>query len=73
MRILVAGATGAVGSRLVPRLVAAGHSVTGLTRSAAKVKALSRAGAAGAVADPLDFAAVERLCLTSGLRSSFTK
>jgi nucleoside-diphosphate-sugar epimerase len=63
MRILVAGATGAVGSRLVPRLVAAGHSVTGLTRSAAKVRALSRAGAAAAVADALDFAAVREALL----------
>ena len=63
MRILVAGATGAVGSRLVPRLVAAGHSVTGLMRSAAKVRALSRAGAAAAVADALDFAAVREALL----------
>jgi nucleoside-diphosphate-sugar epimerase len=36
MRIFVAGATGAVGQYLVPALVAAGHSVIGTTRSAAK-------------------------------------
>ena len=62
MRILVAGATGAVGSRLVPRLVAAGHAVTGLTRSPAKVETLSAAGAAATVVDALDFAAL-RLAL----------
>ena len=63
MRILVAGATGAVGSRLVPRLVAAGYAVTGLTRSPAKVEALSGAGAAAAVVDALDFAAVRAALL----------
>ena len=57
MRILVAGATGAIGRRLVPQLVAAGHAVTGLTRSPAKVEALSGAGAAATVVDALDFAA----------------
>ncbi|HYW83869.1 MAG TPA: NAD-dependent epimerase/dehydratase family protein, partial [Spirochaetia bacterium] len=31
---MVAGAAGAIGTRLVPLLVAAGHTVTGLTRSA---------------------------------------
>jgi NADPH:quinone reductase-like Zn-dependent oxidoreductase len=34
MRVFVAGATGAVGSRLIPLLVSAGHSVLGLTRNA---------------------------------------
>jgi len=63
MRILVAGATGAIGSRLVPRLVAAGHAVTGLTRSPAKVEALSGAGAAATVVDALDFAAVRAALL----------
>lgn len=32
MRVLLAGATGAIGSRLVPQLLEAGHQVTGLTR-----------------------------------------
>ncbi|MGW2857129.1 NAD-dependent epimerase/dehydratase family protein, partial [Streptomyces sp. NPDC001215] len=35
MRVLVAGATGAVGSLLVPMLVAAGHEVTGTSRTLA--------------------------------------
>ena len=63
MRILVAGATGAIGRRLVPRLVAAGHAVTGLTRSSAKVEALSGSGAAATVVDALDFAAVRAALL----------
>ena len=41
MRVFVAGATGAVGSRLLPLLVAAGHSVVGLTRSPAKAEAIA--------------------------------
>ena len=40
MKILVAGATGALGKQLVPRLVAAGHEVVGMTRSVAKRNAL---------------------------------
>jgi 2-alkyl-3-oxoalkanoate reductase len=36
MRIFVAGATGALGKQLVPKLIANGHEVTGMTRSEAK-------------------------------------
>ncbi|QQO16470.1 NAD-dependent epimerase/dehydratase family protein [Bradyrhizobium diazoefficiens] len=54
MRIFVAGATGAVGQYLVPALVAAGHSVVGTTRSAAKADVLRRLGAEPAIADGLD-------------------
>jgi uncharacterized protein YbjT (DUF2867 family) len=63
MRVLVAGATGAVGSRLIPLLVAVGHTVTGLTRSPAKVEAIRSSGATAAVADALDAAAVRRAVL----------
>lgn len=58
MRVFVAGAAGAVGRRLIPRLVAAGHSVTGLTHSPQKAAAIRHAGAEPAVADGLDRAAV---------------
>ena len=44
MRVFVAGATGAIGRQLVPRLVAAGHEVHGMTRSASKRALLERAG-----------------------------
>jgi 2-alkyl-3-oxoalkanoate reductase len=54
MRIFVAGATGAVGRRLVPRLVGAGHAVTGLTRTPAKADLIRELGAEPAVADALD-------------------
>jgi nucleoside-diphosphate-sugar epimerase len=60
MRIFVAGATGAVGRRLVPLLVANGHEVIGTTRSAAKAAELRAAGAQPAVVDVLDPAAVEQ-------------
>jgi nucleoside-diphosphate-sugar epimerase len=54
MRVFVAGATGAIGKQLVPRLVAAGHEVHGMTRSASKQAMLSELGAVPVVADALD-------------------
>jgi nucleoside-diphosphate-sugar epimerase len=54
MRVLVAGATGAIGKHLVPRLVAAGHEVHGLTRSESKQAMLDEMGAVPTVADALD-------------------
>lgn len=54
MRILLAGATGAIGRQLVPRLVAAGHEVVGLTRRPERVEQLERAGATGVVCDVKD-------------------
>jgi nucleoside-diphosphate-sugar epimerase len=60
MRILVAGATGALGKQLLPRLVANGHEVTGMTRSATKQDAIRAVGATPLVADALDPDAVAR-------------
>jgi len=54
MRVFVAGATGAIGTQLVPRLVAAGHEVHGMTRSRSKQAMLSGLGAVPVVADALD-------------------
>ena len=54
MRVLVAGATGAIGKQLVPRLVAAGHEVHGMTRSESKQVMLDEMGAVPVVADALD-------------------
>ena len=53
MKVFVAGATGAIGRQLVPRLVAAGHEVVAMTRDAAKQDALRGLGARPVVADAL--------------------
>jgi nucleoside-diphosphate-sugar epimerase len=58
MRILVAGATGAVGLQLVPQLIAAGHSVVGTTRTPAKAMIIKRMGAEPAIANGLDAPAI---------------
>ena len=58
MRVFVAGASGAIGRPLVPKLVAAGHEVTGMTRSEAKAGAIRQAGADAAVVDVFDADAV---------------
>ncbi|MBY8841314.1 NAD(P)-dependent oxidoreductase [Streptomyces sp. SP2-10] len=58
MRVFVAGGTGVLGRRLVPQLVARGHQVTATTTSAAKLGAIARLGADGAVMDGLDAASV---------------
>jgi nucleoside-diphosphate-sugar epimerase len=54
MKVLLAGATGALGKQLVPRLVADGHEVVGITRTESKLAMLSELGARGVVADVLD-------------------
>jgi nucleoside-diphosphate-sugar epimerase len=45
MGVFVAGATGAIGKQLVPRLVAVGHEVHGIRRSESKQATLSQLGA----------------------------
>jgi nucleoside-diphosphate-sugar epimerase len=62
MRVFVAGATGAIGMQLVPRLVAAGHEVHGMTRSESKQAMLSELGAVAVVADALDLDQVADRC-----------
>ncbi|HEY8639169.1 MAG TPA: NAD(P)-dependent oxidoreductase [Solirubrobacterales bacterium] len=59
MRVFVAGASGAIGRPLVPKLVAAGHEVTGTTRNERSTEAIRAAGAQAAICDALDPAAVE--------------
>ena len=54
MKVFVAGATGAVGKRLVPLLVASGYEVTAMTRSSEKADSLRAVGAEPVVADGLD-------------------
>ncbi|NED94851.1 NAD(P)-dependent oxidoreductase [Phytoactinopolyspora alkaliphila] len=58
MKIYLAGATGALGTRLLPLLTGAGHDVVATTRSAGKAAQLTAAGATPAVVDALDADAV---------------
>src|SRR4051795_2835475 len=60
MRVFVAGATGALGRRLVPKLVENGHQVTGTTRSESKADMVRALGGEPAVLDALDKNAVKR-------------
>ncbi len=58
MRIFLAGATGAIGRRLTPLLLAAGHEVTGSTRSPETARELNATGVHGVVVDVFDAAAL---------------
>ena len=58
MRVFLAGATGALGAPLVRALVAAGHEVTGTSRTPARAAAVDAAGGHGVVCDALDRDAV---------------
>jgi 2-alkyl-3-oxoalkanoate reductase len=60
MRVLVAGASGAIGTRLVPQLVHRGHQVVGTSRSADKAEQLRALGCEPVAVDLLDRAAVGR-------------
>lgn len=63
MRIFVAGASGVIGVRLVPLLVAAGHQVAGMTRSPGKVAELEALGAEPVLCDVYDRAALRSALL----------
>src|ERR1700726_3165217 len=63
MRIFLAGASGAVGRRLTPLLVAAGHEITGLTRSPDAARELETNGVHAAIADVFDASALGRAIL----------
>ena len=58
-KIFLAGATGAVGRRMLPLLSAAGYEVTGTTRVASKAEELRAAGIIPAVVDVFDAAALK--------------
>ncbi|HSC91858.1 MAG TPA: NAD(P)-dependent oxidoreductase [Gaiellaceae bacterium] len=65
MRVFVAGATGAIGTRLVPQLVDRGHEVVGTARSAERAAPLRGLGAEPVVLDLLDPPAVRKAILTA--------
>jgi 2-alkyl-3-oxoalkanoate reductase len=54
MKIFLAGATGAIGKRLAPILMRAGHTVSGTTRTAEKAESIRAAGATPAILDALN-------------------
>jgi nucleoside-diphosphate-sugar epimerase len=56
MRVLLAGASGVFGTVLVPTLVAAGHEVTGITRTAKGAARIAELGGDAVIADALDHA-----------------
>ncbi len=56
MRVFLAGAGGVIGRRLLPLLLAAGHEVTGTTRSPARLEQLRAMGAEAVLVDALDAA-----------------
>lgn len=58
MRVLIAGATGAIGRPLVAQLIQAGHVVTGLARDEKSARQLREQNATAEVADALDAPAV---------------
>ena len=58
MRVFVVGASGAIGSRLVPQLVHRGHQVIGTSRSAAGAQRIRALGAMPIALDLLDPQAV---------------
>src|ERR671931_2431139 len=60
MKVFVAGATGALGLRLIPQLVARGHEVIGMTQTPSKQDLLRALGARPVVGDALDADAVAR-------------
>src|ERR671918_1455330 len=63
MRIFVAGASGALGSRLVPQLIHAGHDVIGTHNSPASAELLRTLGAKPVLLDLLDARAVRKAVL----------
>ncbi len=65
MRVFVTGASGAIGSRLVPRLVDAGHEVVGAHHSPASAERVRAAGATPVMLDLLDARAVRKAVLES--------
>jgi nucleoside-diphosphate-sugar epimerase len=60
MRIFLTGATGVIGRRVVPLLIAAGHRVTGVARTAARRQQIERAGGAAADVNLFDAGSVRR-------------
>ncbi|WP_372790637.1 SDR family oxidoreductase, partial [Paraconexibacter sp.] len=66
MKVLIAGATGAIGRPLVDRLIADGHEVAALTRTEDRAAMLRRRGVEAHVADVFDRGSVVAACRAAG-------
>ena len=66
MRVFLTGASGAIGSRLVPQLIDAGHDVVGAHHAPASAERLRKHGATPVQVDLLDARAVREAVLASG-------
>jgi nucleoside-diphosphate-sugar epimerase len=66
MRVFLAGASGVIGVRLIPLLVADGHQVAGMTRSPGKAATLRELGAAPVVCDVFDASALAQAVVAFG-------
>jgi uncharacterized protein YbjT (DUF2867 family) len=66
VRVLLAGAGGAVGQQMIPLLIREGHTVGALTRSGSKREALLSLGVDTFIADALDPLAVQTVVETFG-------
>jgi 2-alkyl-3-oxoalkanoate reductase len=65
MRVLVAGASGAIGAPLVAELISRGHNVTAIARSTARTEGIAQLGASIVLADLLNAASAERIVADS--------
>jgi len=65
MKVFLAGASGAIGRRLTPLLVAAGHQVTGMTRNPQTARALEASGIIAVVVDVFHASALRRVVMNA--------
>jgi nucleoside-diphosphate-sugar epimerase len=65
VRVFLAGATGAIGRRVLPQLIAGGHTVTAMVRSPEGARTVEQAGATAALADAMDAGAVRKAVLAA--------
>jgi uncharacterized protein YbjT (DUF2867 family) len=73
MRIFLAGATGVIGVRLVPLMLAEGHVVAAMTRTPEKIDGLRAAGVTPVLCDLFDQTSLTRRSKTFNPMSSLTR
>ena len=73
MRVFLAGASGTIGSSLVPQLRERGHEVTGSTRSPDRADEIREAGAEAVICDAFDAEALKRAVMGAMPRGRFRR